>query len=206
MSDIGLGNLTELKGQVLAESLRQGTDFDTALSSIGQGVAAAFDRFCNRTFSRGEGVTETFTADRTFYYVKRYPLESVSAVALKTSDSDGFVAQTVADFIEVSHLQFGRLYFGYEPGTWADEIRITYTGGYWFDTTENETGSLPANATQLPNDIKHAWLLQCRHVWDSVDRLGSGIAKDPGTASILNAYDLVPEVRNILTRYIRYAT
>jgi len=203
---LGLGTLTELKAFVLhTEGLIQGTDFDTALSIIGSGVAASFDKYCNRIFKRGSGVTETIGANRDFYYVKRFPIESVTAFEILSDDTDGWQSLTVADAINNTINETGRLYFGFEHGTWYEQLRITYTGGYWYDETEDASDSLPSGATQVPDDLKMAWYVQSQHLFNSRDNLGIRIAKDAEPNTALSSYDLVPEVKAILDDYIRYA-
>ena len=199
---LGLGTLTELKKHVLAESLRTGTDFDTALSSIGSGVAVAFDKHCNRTFARGSGVSETIGANRDFYYVRRYPIESVTSLEILSNDSDGWQTLAVADAINNTVNEIGRLYFGFEHGQWYEQLRVTYTGGYWVDQTEQGTDTLPTGATALPADIKLAWLTQCQHAFNQRDRLGASIGRPADPAAALNTYELIPEVKRMLDHRI----
>jgi len=44
----GLGTLTALKAQLLPATQRDGTKWDDLILGLGLGVAASFDRHCNR--------------------------------------------------------------------------------------------------------------------------------------------------------------
>ena len=83
--NIGLGNLTELKGQLLAASLRADTNYDGVITGIGLGVANLFDQYCNRTFGRTVGMMDTFSADRRHWYLRAFPVETITAVTSGSS-------------------------------------------------------------------------------------------------------------------------
>lgn len=202
MADLGLGNRATLKAHVLAATLLEGTDYDTILDAIGLGVARGFDKWCNRKFSRATGDTVTFSANRSHYYLPRFPVEQVSEVALKLDESEGFVVQ--ADAIQNADYTKGFIYFGAVLGHWAGVVRVTFDGGFWFDTSEDDSGALPSGASPLPADIQLAWLLQCGHVWDSKDRLGVGLTEKPGQESALAALELIPEAKRLLAPHRRF--
>ena len=105
----------------------------------------------------------------------------------------------------ISHSHRAGVYLGGPLGAFGSRLRITYTGGYWWDATENNTGVKPAPAIALPDDLKLAWVLQCSHLWQSKDRLGAGVSKEPGKFSALKEYDLIPEVSALLRDYVRFA-
>lgn len=201
--DLGLGNLIELKRQLLAASLVSGTDYDSKITAIGQGVAAAFDCYCNRKFERVANDTVIFSADRTHYFLPRFPVESVSAVAIKDDEAGGFVAQTVNDVILVRDDACGQIQFGTVLGVEMSKVKVTYTGGYWFDSTEDGTGVQPAGATVLPQDVKLAWFIQCREIWGK-DPLRTGISNKPTDPVSFTETEFVPQVTMILDRYKRY--
>lgn len=198
---IGLGNLSELKAYLLPESMLQRTDFDTPLSVIGKGVASGFDHYCNRVFARLAGATETFTADRDHYFVRRFPIETVTTLELLYSDNDGWEAQD-SEFVTNTDNESGRLWFGFFVGDCETLVRVTYTGGYWVDPGDGT--SQPANSTAVPDDLKFAWMTQCQHVWNSRDKLGKSLAKAEEPSSALSSLDLVPSVEACLRRHIRY--
>jgi hypothetical protein len=93
------------------------------------------------------------------------------------------------------------LYFGDELGGSKTLLRITYTGGYWYNTSEEVVEEMPVGATALPDDLQVAWLLQIQHLWALRDKLGIGIKADPGTESKLADYELLPSVERVLLGY-----
>lgn len=202
MSDLALGNLADVKARVLAASLVAGTDYNTMLTQIGKAAAKAMEHLCNRKFSRTVGDTCTFSADRDHYWLPRTPVETITQVELKTTDTEGWQVQT--DIIQLSELTKGLIHMGGPTWAWPAQIRVTYTGGYWYDTTEDYSGSLPSGATQVPDDLKEAWLLLCQHIWDSTPKLGTNILEKPGAQSALGDFDVPPYVRTLLNPFRRY--
>jgi hypothetical protein len=205
--NVGLGNLTELKGQLLAASLRSDTNYDTVITGIGLGVANLFDQFCNRTFCRTVGKVDTFRADRRHWYLNAFPSEVISALAKQDDLTDGYVASTLppdpASLIQQMDLASGYIMFISIQGYFFSQIQVIYTGGFWFDTTENGTGVMPGTATALPAAIKSAWYLQCQHVWKRWDKLGAQIAQDGETQGALSGIELIPLVKELLRPFKR---
>lgn len=205
--NLGLGNLAELKAQLLPTPMRADTDYDALITAIGQGVAGQFDKFCNRRFARTVGAVDIFSADRDHWYLNNTPVEAITSIAQQDDATEGYV--TLTDAVQNQDLPIGYLFFGGQMGAYHSRVKVTYNGGYWFDTTEDESDELPAGATALPADLKLAWFLQCRHVWDSIDVLNAGIADKPKTYSALSlnsaaGLELVPDVRQRLLGHIRY--
>lgn len=205
--NLGLGNLTELKAQLLAEALRSGTRYDARLIAVGKGAAAAIEQFCNRKFGRVVGDTYTGPADRTHCILPRYPVESISQVEFKSDETTGFVVQTDNAYVALKS-ESGIVHFGASLGPHWSQIRITYTGGFWFDETEENNDTLPSGATALPQDVKLAWYLHCQTIWQTLDKLGTDITKT-GTAqttgATLSGLDMSPAVKAMLGQFIRYA-
>ncbi len=205
--NIGLGNLTELKGQLLAASLRADTNYDAVISGIGLGVANYFDQYCNRTFGRTAGQVDTFSGDRRHWYLNCFPVESISALAKKDDESDGFVSYALppdpSSLIQAMQMDQGYIMFIALQGYYWSRIQVTYTGGFWFDTTEDGSGVMPAGATPLPAAVKSAWYLQCQHVWKRWDKLGAQIAQNPEGQSALGALGLIPMVEELLRPFKR---
>jgi hypothetical protein len=171
---------------------------------IGLGVAALFDKACNRGLKRVENQTETFTANREHWYLRRSPVESVASLEQKYSEAEGWVALSAGELIRYRDDESGLLWFSTNQADDRESmLRVTYTGGHWFDDTENETGDMPAGAAALPDDVKLAWLLQCQHVWNERDKFGAAITDKAGQQSKLSALALVPEVLDILKSYRR---
>jgi hypothetical protein len=207
--NVGLGNLTELKGQLLAASLRTDTNYDPVIAGIGLGVANLFDQYCNRTFCRAVGKVDTFSADRRHWYLNAFPVEagSITAIAKKDSESDGYVASTLppdsGSLIQQTQLDTGYIMFISVQGYFFSRIQVTYTGGFWFDTTEDGSGVMPGTATALPAAVKSAWYLQCQQVWKRIDKLGAQIAQDPEKQTALSSMELIPFVEQMLRPFRR---
>lgn len=201
----GFSSLSYLKSQLLAEAQRQYEDYDDTLTALGQGVAAAFEKFCNRKFYRTEDDTVTFSGAREVFVLPRYPVENVTAIELQSTYAGGWVAQDVSQVLQVN-LVSGLVRFGGTLGSDLDLYRLTYTGGYWWSTTESADGTetAPAGAASLPADILEAWLQQCHVVWDKRDKLGLGIGADPDVKQKLGTAELTTAVKERLTPHIRY--
>lgn len=204
--NLGLGNLITLKQQLLAEALRAGTKYDAPLQLIGSGVAAQFEKYCNRKFFRVEDATFTCSADRDHVYLDRYPLESVSLTQLKSSETTGWETQT--NFIETINVENGHVFWGYQPAPHYAQLRFTFTGGFWFDTTEENNDTLPSGATLLPDDLRLAWILQCRIIWQAIDKIGKDIiatgAVNQNVTGTLASLALNDQVKEILNGYRRF--
>src|SRR3990167_4651931 len=202
--DLDLGNSIVLKKFLLPEAQWPGdvTTFDHAISAIGKGVAGAFDRFCNRLFKRSAAHVDQFTADRAQWFVRATPLESVATVEQKYDEATGWVAITPG-LININEPS-GRVNFGRELYDDQTLIRITYAGGYWYDSSDEQNGTMPAGATLLPAEVHLAWLTQCQHLWSIRDKTGLAVAKGPGEASKLGDWELLMEVRRALVQYMRW--
>lgn len=202
----GLSNLYTLKQQLLAEALRASTKYDAQLQAIGTGVAGLLEKFCNRKFARVEGDTFICSADREAVYLPRYPVEDLTAVALKSDETVGWETQT--SFVLNRNDVSGHVYWGGYAGPDYAQLRFTYTGGYWFDETEENEDTLPTGATAIPGDLQLAWLLQCRIVWQSIDKLGQDIIKTGSSATTqigqLAGLALNDQVKELLQGYRRY--
>jgi hypothetical protein len=206
----GFTSLEVLKKHLLASALRNGLAYDEAMLALGLGVARMFDVFCNRKLTWSAADTCELSADRDSFILPRYPVVSVSKVELKESEADGWLEQ--ADVVRVMSAGSGLVYFGFEPGSHWCRVRLTFAGGFWFQPLDStEAGfpqAQPAGAALLPDDLVQVWLLQCRKVWESVDKTGVGITKVGSGATFvtesLGGLDLVPMVRSVLERYRRF--
>jgi hypothetical protein len=143
-------------------------------------------------------MTCSFTADCDHFYLPRYPLEAVSLIERRDSIQTGWVTLDASTIMQMRESS-GMIAFGGTLGSYFSTLRVTYTGGYWYDTTEDGSGTLPSGATKLPDDLKLAWYLQCRKVWQSIDKLGVKIMQGesgPGTVTdSLASLEIVPEVK-----------
>ena len=201
----GLTNLKTLKTHLLAEKLREDTSYDDALTALGLGVAAAFERYCNRKFARVEDDTDIFSAQRTIWVLPRYPLESVDEIAFKFAGQTDWTDQSSTLLLNVNNAS-GMVHFGGLLGGPDDYVRLTYTGGYWWNTNEDTEDTIPTGATALPDDLKLAWLLQCKKTWESYDANGTRIAREAAknaAPSMLVDLELIPAVTAMLAQHRR---
>lgn len=228
----GLGNLDSLRKNLLASTLKDDTTFDERMIDIGRGVARLFDRYCNRSFMYMENYTQIFQGDRDHWYLPRSPLLVISNVEIRYFQADDWTSvqgQPLSQDPET-----GLLHFGYTLGRNPLQVRVTWSGGYWFQTLEPECdgyllcnsqfdkhypGALPESIQTslsqtppgiepfkyiLPDDLRLAWLLQCRHIWASIDKLGLGMMDKPNEQSAVAGLKLSDEVKEILNGYKRY--
>jgi hypothetical protein len=207
--NLGLGNLITLKRALLATDLVARTTWDEKITALGQGVARLLERHCNRRFERTDGAVDQFTADRRSWTLQRFPVESIASVEQRDTVSGGWTSLGAVDSILIGwDAGSGIVHFGAVLGPYTSLLRITYTGGLWFDTTEDDTGVMPADATLLIEDIKLAWLLQCQKAWQVMDPLGTGMTKGGGDVALvglsLAGLEVIPQVKQLLAPHVRY--
>jgi hypothetical protein len=206
----GLGNLDTLKQHLLAPALRATRTYDVQLAALGLGIAASFEKYCNRKFARVENDKHVCTADRDHTYVPRYPMEVFTSIELKADINIGWEMQTglVLNVNEASGLVYWGAGISFQ---WA-QMRVTYTGGFFFETLEpddaNYPSAAPTGAAALPDDLRLAWILQCKHVWQTIDPRGQKIVAEEKLAravpqQVFGDMDLIPEVISILVSYRR---
>jgi hypothetical protein len=204
----GLGNLDSLKKHLLSSRMTAEKRFDQVIQDIGLGVAAEFEKACNRKFARLVDDTYIVSADRVHVYLPRYPFESITSVEFKSDEVTGWMIQP-APYIVTKNLESGLVFLGAAVGPYWAHMRFTYIGGFWFENLEPDDAAYPsqapAGATVLPDDLRLAWLLQCRNVWDSADKLGAGLIDKPKVQSALAELELSPRVKQTLTHHVRYA-
>jgi hypothetical protein len=82
----------------------------------------------------------------------------------------------------------------------------------WIAVGANESGSggaMPAGATEVPHDLKLAWLQQCEFLWKLRDKLGLGIAGGGDGSQLVSltlaGAKLIPDVEETLQRYKRFS-
>ena len=206
----GFSNLDTLKKQLLAGTMKNDVRFDATILVIGQGVAGQFETFCNRKFMRVVGDTEILPADRCQFLLSRFPLEAITAVDLKMTEALGFESQSPTTFYNTVGLKSGIVNCpeGADAGPWYAQVRFTYTGGYWWETLEPDDASfpssMPAEASPLPQELFLAWVLQCRHLWSQIDKLGTDILKDGKPSSLRFPEEFAPTVQKTLGQFTRY--
>lgn len=202
--DLGLGTLGQLKRFLLNSGIVAETTYDEAIAFIGRGVANLIDRQCNRTFKRGASITEDFRGGTDLVLLARYPVETVASIGLKSVGESIFTTQ--ATVVDTFALDSGVLLLTGSIGSERDQLRVTYTGGYWYDTSDDDTGVMPAEATLLPADVKMTWLMECQHAWQSRDALGIQHAGQDGGALLntrLGILELSPMSKAALEPYQR---
>ncbi len=158
----GFSNLSYLKDRLLLASDASGSDLDDAVLALGRAVAGLFESECDRTFGRAVNAVYEAPADRDYVIVPRYPLESVTSAEVRDNLVDGWRA---ADLLNILPLA-GVVYFVGDIGVYGSTARITYTGGYWWDETENNTGTQPAGSTIIPQGLVLLWVQFCKYLWD----------------------------------------
>lgn len=177
----GLGNLTSLKQHLLGKTMQANTNFDSVIRDVGLGVARLIEQYCNRALARAENSAEIFPADRCVFLVKRFPIESIASAHVLQNRTDGWVEQA-DDFIVNFRADTGLIFTAQntDVGLPHEQVRFTYTGGYFIELLEPEEGvtDQPAGSEALPDDVRLAWLLMCRLVYSSVNKLGTDILKE----------------------------
>jgi hypothetical protein len=223
----GFSNLTSLKQQLLSPQMQARTDWDNKILAIGLGVATSFEGFCNREFAYAAGILEVFSGDRPHWFTRRPVVSQFTKVELRFFMADPWTNIT-GQPVSVDE-EKGYIDFGYTLGRRPMQTRLTYNGGYFWEQQEptNPDGSANANYPtpipvditnnlagidpgkfMLPNDLLFAWQMQCRKVWEAIDKIGDKIltvgsnARNP--AEVMAGLDLIPEVQGILRRYFRY--
>ncbi len=204
MSDLGLGNLIELKRHLLSPENVTESTWDDVITDLGQGVAKQFDQACNRLLGYNAAHVDEFSADRGHWVTRAYPIVSIASVEIRDDYGASWVSQTLADVISALDDETGIVNFGTPLGSRIARARITYAGGFWYDTTEDFSGTQPAGSTARQSDLKLAWLLQCREAWAHMDVIGSGLIDRDKVLTALAEFDFVPLVKNALRGYQRF--
>lgn len=205
----GFSNLTTLKEQILASSLQAGASFDKLLVSVGLGVASLVDSYCNRKFAYLAGASQIIHGQREHYYLPRYPIVEVTSLEVRYSNADAWEEQEGQPF--QTNPETGLVEFLYTLGARPLQARITWSGGYWFETKEKTEDGFPTaqpeGATAMPDDIVQAWILQCRAAWQAIDKLGTGIATEGSTSQFVSGslagMDVIPMVKRMLDPHRR---
>jgi hypothetical protein len=187
----GLSNLRLLKDHVLPGNLAAGNTHDDRLLATGLGVAGLFESYCNRKFLYTVDDTVTFTGDRLMYYLPRYPMVSVGAIETRDDASTGWETYgtgltALANYDERS----GMIDFGAIIGDGRTRVRVTYTGGYWWDTSEDESEAQPSGSTALPSELQMLFWMQAKHYWQANDPMRIAMGMEPGKRNELGRMNL----------------
>ena len=212
----GLGNLDTLKRHLLPSgSLAAETRFDAVIIDVGRGVAGLMDRHCNRVFAWGENITQIFRGNRSHWYMPNFPVAAFGKVELRYFKADNW-SDISGQPLSINE-ETGLLSFGYTLGVDPIQVRVTWSGGYWFEQLEPDDDGYPsappaaiASCTalepgkfMLPDDLRMAWWMQCREVWNKLDKLGTGLVDKPDQQTLTGALKLAPAVEDVLRPYRR---
>lgn len=170
---------------------------DTLLTNFIKHATARFDRECNRTFARGSGITGEFGGDDTELRVSRFPVESVTSFHLKSNETDGWELQS-----DVEHVIRRACVISLPTalGTWQQQLRVTYTGGYVLPGTTPAAGQ-----TALPDDIEQSCAEQCVYWYQNRDRLGLvSVGGEGASVQQFAQLDLLPHVKAALSKHHRW--
>lgn len=212
----GLGNLVSLRQHLLPNSMQDSRDYDAVIADIGKGVAGMFDSFCNRQMAYGEHLTQIFRGNRSHWYMPAFPVVAFERVELRYFAADAWT-NISGQPLSINE-ETGLLAFGYTLGVDPIQVRVTWTGGYWFETLEPDDAGYPSavpaliagcTALQpakflLPDEVRTAWLMQSREIWSKLDKLGAGLADKPDGQSATAALEMTPLVKRMMNGYIRY--
>ena len=202
-----LGNLSGLKAAVLPAALAERSDWDDAIAALGSGVAAAMQAHCNRLFARIEDDVCARAANCSYLSLPRFPLEAVMSLEVKDDETAGWVAQPLGTILTFNPAS-GLVEFGSTIGSWNARVRATYTGGFWADETEDNSGTLPEGASAVPADLLHAWHLQVQHEIEATNLIRGVAAKrseDKSGETAAAETKLITRVKEMLQPFVRFA-
>ena len=173
------------------------TSHDDMLTSFIAAVSALFNNKCNRIFGRAE-TTEEFHADQTEILPAYYPLGPITSFQLKSSEAE--------DWVNVDNVEYlvrrGCVISLLQPlGTWRQQARVFYFGGYYLPDDPNYPSDNP-----LPDDLQQAAVEQVAAWFLNRDKLRlvrhwpSG-----GVYQVFSQLPLLPQVESTLQSYRRWS-
>ena len=172
--------------------------YDTILTNTLLSVSDRFDAETNRTLARTESLLFEFPGEDVELILPCYPVEGVSKFELKSNEADGWIEQEDVEFL----IRRSCLISLATPlGTWRDQGRITYTGGYVLPGATPDPGQTP-----LPSDLEQAAVEQVACWFMNRDQLG--LLRDwphLGTYKQFSNLELLPSVQAALKSYKRWA-
>lgn len=198
----GFGSTHYLKSLILPPQLRERTEWDDALAALGRGVVAQFQNVCNRTFARMASAIYIRDAACLTVSLSRYPLESVTSISLRLATESLFTLQD-SSVIANTDLDAGLIHLAQPLGGTRDQIKIIYTGGYWWNVSEDESDTQPDNSNTVPDDLISAWSQQVQHLVEVTQLLKAQSAQSGKDAPKTEGLKLLPGVTDILQRHIR---
>jgi len=203
----GFSNLDWLKKNLLSNSFKTDTRFDPLILSLGLGTAGLIENFCNRKFARVVGAQEVFAADQAEFVLSRFPVEAVTTFELKQNEQDGFVAQPNTAIVAIDQSNGIIITGTADVGEYWCQVRFTFTGGFFWEQLEPDDAAYPsvqpAGSTALPEALRTAWLLQCKHIWALNDKLGTDILKTGDEKSLRFPQEWATGVEKTLLGFVR---
>ena len=89
-----------------------------------------------------------------------------------------------------------------EIGRWKEQLRVTYTGGYWLPDSPR---TQPSGCPPLPDDVQFAAIEQIAYLYQNRERLGLvKITAEAGSIQHFPKLDLLPSVSAVLAKYERW--
>jgi hypothetical protein len=171
--------------------------WDTLLANAILAVSARFDRECNRTFARTEGIEQEFVPGDTRINLRCAPVEGITRFELKTTEAEGWTEQTDVDYL-IRHRCV--LCLAQPIGADTQQARVIYTGGFVASSAAPGPGQTP-----LPADLEQAALEQVCWWFQNRDRLGlSRLWEYHGTYRHFGDLDLLTRTRAVLARHTRF--
>lgn len=207
----GLGNLATLKAFVLPEAMVAQTTFDARMATIGRGAAAAFERFLNRQLAYAVADTFETPANKSYVSLPRFPLVEVIDIAERDTAQDEFASLGAVNEVALNISEnSGLVEFGVITAPSSSRLRVTYTGGYWFETREpadmGYPSAQPAGSTALPEDLKEAWLLHCQKIFERTRALSTaGVKTDDAQTPFLPSTKMDEGIIAMLEPHRRFA-
>jgi hypothetical protein len=171
------------------------TDDDLLTRAI-NAISARFDMECQRTFARTVSNSHEFNPLEVEIAPRCYPIESVTTFELKTSEDEGWVAQTDVSFLLRRKCVIA---LAERLGSARQQARVIYTGGY---VLPGET--VGPGQTALPADLETAAIEMVAFWYQNRDRAGViRVWPKGGLFEEFQDIDLIPSVRAVLEKYER---
>lgn len=201
----GLSNLIWLKKRLLLASDVSGSTCDDAVAAVGLGVAGMFEDEMDRKLGRVAGDAYEAPGDRTYYVLPRYPVETVTAVQVRDYLGESWASYSLNyNLLPVS----GLVTFVSWPASRGGSVKITFTGGFWWDTTEDNTGTQPSGSTIVPEGLRNAWAMACKTLWDRSgleNAAKAGFGSEEAGRILAEGFEWPKNVRETIQRYRRMA-
>ena len=191
-----LTQLSTLKARLGLETFD--TTDDNVLTNLLKLVSSRFAADCNRIFDYGAGLIFEFQANQLNLVVNRPPIQLVTAFDLKTTEAEGWVAQTGIDYLLSPQKTLIELPM--PLGTSRQVGRVTYTGGFILPG-----GTPTGSQIALPDDLEQACIEQVAYFYQRRTQLGLvSINSGSGLVQQYQSSDLLPQVQAVLKHYERW--